>query len=116
MKLVTVITANGEAEALMFIEMLKQQGIRAVHNLPNNQQFLRANSGGAALPFDVWEVRVAETDFEKAKGILPEPQPRQYGKATTPPAARGFAIFWLTTILIGVAVALRQMIEYFSQN
>ncbi len=114
MKLVTVIDARGEAEALMYIEMLKEHEIKAVKFLPSNQQFLRSYYGGASLPFDMWEVKVSETDFEKAKSILPEPEPpEKFVIAETPPAMKKMSMLLLSSILLGFIYTLIQMIKYF---
>jgi hypothetical protein len=113
MKLVTVIDANGEAEALMYIAMLEEQGIKAFKFLPSNQQFLRSYYGGASLPFDVWEVKVAEADETKAKQILPEPEPHQIIIAETPPAAKRMSMLLLSSILLGFIYTLIQMIKFF---
>jgi hypothetical protein len=114
MKLITVIDAQGEAEALMYIEMLKEHNIKAFKFLPSNQQFLRSYYGGASLPFDMWEVKVAEVDVAKAKEILPEvdPNPR-YEVAETPPAMKKLSIILLSSILLGFVYTLIQMIKYF---
>ncbi len=114
MKLVNVIDAQGEAEALMYIEMLRVNGIKAVKALPTNQQFLRSYYGGASLPFDVWEVRVAEEDVVEAKKILPEINPNEsFVVADTPPAMKKLSIFMLASIVLGFIFGLIEMIKYF---
>ena len=114
MKLVTVIDAYGEAEALMYIEMLKEHGIKAVKFLPSNQQFLRSYYGGASLPFDMWEVKVSEADVAKAQQILPEPEPKEnLIVAETPPAMKKMSVLLLSSILLGFVYTLIQMIKYF---
>lgn len=113
MKLVTVIDAYGEAEALMYIEMLKEHNIKAFKFLPSNQQFLRSYYGGASLPFDTWEVKVAEDNFTKAKEILPEPEPRNFVVGETPPAMKKLSIIMLSSIGLGFVYTLIQMIKYF---
>src|SRR5688572_28327509 len=102
MKLINVIDAQGEAEALMYIEMLKQHDIKAFKFLPSNQQFLRSYYGGASLPFDMWEVKVAEEDAAKAKEILPEIDPNQkLVVADTPPAMKKMSMLLLSSIILG---------------
>ena len=122
MKLIHVTDAQGEAEALMFIEMLRVEGIKAVKVLPSNQQFLRSYYGGATLPSDVWEVRVAEEDVIRAKQILPEPEQKsgphleqnQNVVATeTPPAMKKLSIMMLGSIILGLIFTLIEMIKYF---
>mgnify|MGYP003451946773 CR=1 FL=1 len=126
MKLIHVTDAQGEAEALMFLEMLRVEGIKGVKVLPSNQQFLRSYYGGAALPSDVWEIRVTEEDAAKAKLILPEleqnPDPQQEPNieknksvivADTPPAMRKMSIMMLGSIILGLIFTLIEMIKYF---
>lgn len=114
MKLINVIDAQGEAEALMYIEMLRVKGIKAVKVLPSNQQFLRSYYGGASLPFDMWEIRVAEEDVIEAKQILPElEQNKNYIAADTPPAMKKLSIMVLGSIMLGLIFTLIEMIKYF---
>jgi hypothetical protein len=113
MKFAIVTEAPSEAEAYMYRDMLESSGIKAVVTLPSSQQVLKANAGGASMPFNTWEIRVPENMVEQARDILPEQVKvsRGYGKPS--PGARSFALFWLTSILLGLALALRQMFEYF---
>lgn len=114
MKLINVIDAQGEAEALMYIEMLRVEGIKAVKVLPSNQQFLRSYYGGASLPFDMWEVLVAEDDVVRAKQILPEAENNQnLVVADTPPAMKKMSIMILASIILGFVFTLIEMIKYF---
>ncbi len=114
MKFVTVTTAASEAEGLMFKEMLTQAGIKSMMALPTNQMFLRSNAGGASMPFNVWEIKVAEADLDEAKRILPEEPIAANHSLTVNSSARKFALFWLTSILLGLAVAIREMFNYFT--
>lgn len=132
MKYTAISTATGEAEALMYQAMLKQHGIHSLINLPTNQNFLRTYYGGASLPFDVWEIRVAVKDAEAARKILPEPAPQPAGNPEYDPnlhfnnyshgrqspnrrvtAGSRFAKWYLFTIGIGVLYALIEMIKFF---
>ena len=114
MKFITVFEAASEAEALMYQEMLKQEGIAARISLPSTQQFIRANYGGASMPFDIWEIAVAEQDAVQAKTILPD-QPHYTYKPVTG-KARWFVMFILTSIGLGLLAALKEMINYFTNS
>jgi len=100
-----------EAEALMYQDLLKQNGIAAEVKLPGTQQFLRANAGGGANPFNVWLVLVPAASVEAAREILPsQPKhPRKLNKQQK--IYRGWIILGLIAFLILFLYSFIDMIK-----
>jgi len=79
--LVKIITASNEAEAMMYEELLRKNGIGCQLRQDNSSGALRGRIGGAGLPIEFWEISVRAEDAQKAKEILPD-QPFQRNIST----------------------------------
>ena len=103
-----VYTASSESEAKMIQELLKNQGVKAVLELAQHSMALRLNWGGAAVPGEIWEVKVLEQDWQKAHELVPDEQGRHEPKTLT----KAYAWYVVVTQVLGVIIGLLLLIYY----